>query len=32
MKPRPKFLHAGDVVTIEIEKIGVLKNMVTEEN
>ena len=32
MKPRPKFLHAGDVVTIEIEKIGVLKNMVIEEN
>lgn len=31
LKPRPKFLQAGDVVRIEIEKIGILKNMVAEE-
>ena len=31
MKPEPKFLQAGDVVKIEIEKIGVLENSVVEE-
>lgn len=31
LKPKPKFLQDGDVVRIEIEKIGVLKNMVVEE-
>lgn len=31
MKPEPKFLHASDVVKIEIEKIGILENMVIEE-
>jgi 2-keto-4-pentenoate hydratase/2-oxohepta-3-ene-1,7-dioic acid hydratase in catechol pathway len=31
IKPKPKFLQAGDIVKIEIEKIGVLENMVTEE-
>lgn len=31
LKPQPKFLQAGDVVRIEIEKIGILKNMVAEE-
>lgn len=31
-KPQPKFLQAGDIVRIEIEKIGILKNMVVEEN
>jgi 2-keto-4-pentenoate hydratase/2-oxohepta-3-ene-1,7-dioic acid hydratase in catechol pathway len=31
MKPQPKFLQAGDVVKIKIEKIGVLENMVVEE-
>jgi acylpyruvate hydrolase len=30
MKPRPKFLHPGDSVRIEIEKIGVLENKVVE--
>ncbi|MDH7478174.1 MAG: fumarylacetoacetate hydrolase family protein [Candidatus Bathyarchaeota archaeon] len=30
-KPQPKFLQAGDVVRIEIERIGVLENMVVEE-
>ncbi|MDI6805768.1 MAG: fumarylacetoacetate hydrolase family protein [Candidatus Bathyarchaeia archaeon] len=32
IKPKPKFLQIGDVVRIEIEKIGVLENMVAEEN
>ncbi|MEM3626955.1 MAG: fumarylacetoacetate hydrolase family protein [Candidatus Bathyarchaeia archaeon] len=32
IKPQPKFLQAGDIVRIEIEKIGVLENMVVEEN
>jgi len=31
MKPQPKFLRAGDVVRIEIEKIGILENIVIEE-
>jgi acylpyruvate hydrolase len=31
MKPKPKFLQDGDVVRIEIEKIGILENMVVEE-
>jgi 2-keto-4-pentenoate hydratase/2-oxohepta-3-ene-1,7-dioic acid hydratase in catechol pathway len=31
MKPQAKFLHAGDSVRIEIEKIGTLENMVVEE-
>jgi len=31
VKPQPKFLQAGDIVRIEIEKIGVLENMVVEE-
>lgn len=30
MKPKPKFLKAGDVVKIEIEKIGTLENVVVE--
>jgi acylpyruvate hydrolase len=30
LKPKPKFLQDGDVVRIEIEKIGVLENRVTE--
>jgi len=31
MKPQPKFLQAGDVVKVNIEKIGVLENTVIEE-
>jgi 2-keto-4-pentenoate hydratase/2-oxohepta-3-ene-1,7-dioic acid hydratase in catechol pathway len=31
LKPQPKFLQAGDVVRIEIEKIGTLENMVVDE-
>jgi 2-keto-4-pentenoate hydratase/2-oxohepta-3-ene-1,7-dioic acid hydratase in catechol pathway len=31
LKPQPKFLQAGDTVRIEIEKIGSLENMVSEE-
>ncbi|MEM2281600.1 MAG: fumarylacetoacetate hydrolase family protein [Candidatus Bathyarchaeia archaeon] len=31
MKPEPKFLRGGDVVKMEIEKIGVLENAVVEE-
>ncbi|MEM2937035.1 MAG: fumarylacetoacetate hydrolase family protein [Candidatus Bathyarchaeia archaeon] len=31
MKPEPKFLQAGDIVRIEIEKIGVLENRIVEE-
>jgi len=30
-KPQPRFLQAGDIVRIEIEKIGILKNVVIEE-
>jgi 2-keto-4-pentenoate hydratase/2-oxohepta-3-ene-1,7-dioic acid hydratase in catechol pathway len=30
-KPEPKFLKTGDVVRIEIEKIGILENNVVEE-
>lgn len=32
MKPLPKFLQAGDIVRIQIGKIGVLENIVVEEN
>ena len=32
MKPQPKFLKAGDVVRIEIEKIGILENIVVEKS
>jgi len=31
IKPQPKFLQARDTVRIEIEKIGILENMVVEE-
>jgi 2-keto-4-pentenoate hydratase/2-oxohepta-3-ene-1,7-dioic acid hydratase in catechol pathway len=31
LKPKPKFLQIGDVVRIEIEKIGTLENAVVEE-
>ncbi len=31
MKPQPKFLQAGDIVRIEIEKIGFLENTVVKE-
>lgn len=31
LTPKPKFLQAGDTIRIEIEKIGVLENTVTEE-
>ncbi|MCS7115468.1 MAG: fumarylacetoacetate hydrolase family protein [Nitrososphaerota archaeon] len=31
VKPEPKFLQAGDVVRIEIEKIGFIENKVVEE-
>ena len=31
LKPQPKFLQTGDIVRIEIEKIGILENMVVEE-
>ena len=31
LKPQPKFLQPGDIVRIEIEKIGILENIVTEE-
>ncbi|MEM3704094.1 MAG: fumarylacetoacetate hydrolase family protein [Candidatus Bathyarchaeia archaeon] len=31
MKPQPKFLQVGDLVRIEIEKLGVLENTVAEE-
>jgi len=31
MKPEPKFLKPGDTVEVEIEKIGILRNMVIEE-
>lgn len=30
MKPHPKFLHAGDTVRIEIDKIGALENSIIE--
>lgn len=32
MKPQPKFLQTGDIVRIQIGKIGVLENIVVEEN
>ncbi|MEM2111131.1 MAG: fumarylacetoacetate hydrolase family protein [Candidatus Bathyarchaeia archaeon] len=31
MKPKPKFLKSGDVVEAEMEKIGILRNIVIEE-
>lgn len=31
MKPKPKFLSPGDLVEVEIEKIGTLRNTVSEE-
>jgi 2-keto-4-pentenoate hydratase/2-oxohepta-3-ene-1,7-dioic acid hydratase in catechol pathway len=31
LKPQPKFLQAGDIIKIRIEKIGTLENMVAEE-
>jgi len=31
MKPEPRFLQPGDTVEVEVEKIGVLRNPVTEE-
>jgi 2-keto-4-pentenoate hydratase/2-oxohepta-3-ene-1,7-dioic acid hydratase in catechol pathway len=31
MKPQ-KFLKGGDIIRIEIESIGILENMVVEEN
>lgn len=31
LKPQPKFLQHGDIIRIEIEKIGILENIVTEE-
>jgi len=31
LKPQPKFLQAGDIVKIKIEKIGVLENTVIKE-
>ena len=31
LKPQPKFLQPGDIVRVEIEKIGILENIVTEE-
>jgi 2-keto-4-pentenoate hydratase/2-oxohepta-3-ene-1,7-dioic acid hydratase in catechol pathway len=31
LKPQPKFLQDGDIVRIEIEKIGILENMIAEE-
>jgi len=30
MKPKPKFLQPGDTVEVEIEKIGILRNPITE--
>jgi 2-keto-4-pentenoate hydratase/2-oxohepta-3-ene-1,7-dioic acid hydratase in catechol pathway len=30
-KPQPRFLQSDDIVKIEIEKIGILENMVVEE-
>jgi len=32
MKPKPKFLQTGDIIRIEIEKIGSLENVVVEGN
>lgn len=32
MKPQPKFLQDGDVIRIEIEKVGLLENRVIEED
>jgi len=31
LKPKPRFLQAGDIVRIKIEKIGVLENIVVAE-
>ncbi|UCE28930.1 MAG: fumarylacetoacetate hydrolase family protein [Candidatus Bathyarchaeota archaeon] len=32
MKPRPKFLSPGDLVEVEIEEVGTLRNTVSKEN
>jgi 2-keto-4-pentenoate hydratase/2-oxohepta-3-ene-1,7-dioic acid hydratase in catechol pathway len=32
LKPKQKFLQVGDIIRIEIEKIGTLENTVVEEN
>lgn len=32
MKPEPKFLEPGDVVEVEVENIGVLRNPITEDS
>jgi len=32
MKPQPRFLQPGDVVEVEVENIGVLRNIVIEES
>ncbi len=31
MKPKPKFLSPGDLVEVEIEKIGILRNIISRE-
>jgi 2-keto-4-pentenoate hydratase/2-oxohepta-3-ene-1,7-dioic acid hydratase in catechol pathway len=32
LKPKPKFLKSGDIVKIEIEKIGILENKIIEKS
>ncbi|MEM2969659.1 MAG: fumarylacetoacetate hydrolase family protein, partial [Candidatus Bathyarchaeia archaeon] len=32
MKPKPKFLQPGDIVEVEIEKIGKLRNPIVTDN
>jgi len=31
MKPKPRFLKPGDVVEVEIENIGILRNPIAED-
>jgi len=31
MKPKPRFLSPGDLVEVEIEKIGILRNTISKE-
>jgi len=31
MKPKPRFLEPGDVVEVEVEDIGTLRNPITED-
>jgi 2-keto-4-pentenoate hydratase/2-oxohepta-3-ene-1,7-dioic acid hydratase in catechol pathway len=31
MKPMPRFLEPGDVVEVEVENIGTLRNPITED-